>query len=56
MVYFVVVEIRKEFLFPCISPGLFKGKGEQVFKYFVIIFYCSKPSVVYTDDDLDNRE
>ena len=53
---FVVVDIRKESLFPYIPPGLFKGKGEQVFKYFVNMVCGSKPKVVYTVDDLGSRE
>lgn len=31
-------EIRKEFLFPHIPPGLFKGRGGHVCKYFVNMF------------------
>lgn len=46
---------RKEFLFPYIPSGLFKGKSEQVCIYLVNMICCLKPNVVYTDDNLGKR-
>ena len=46
---------RKEFLFPYIPSGLFKGKSEQVCIYLVNMSCCLKPNVVYTDDNLGKR-
>lgn len=43
---------RKEFSFPYIPSGLFRGKSEQVYIYFVNMICCLKLNVVYTDDNL----
>ena len=47
---------RKEFSFPYIPSGLFRGKSEQVYIYFVNMICCLKLNVVYTDDNLGKED